>query len=644
MDKFSRTLLWKLSCFFKAIGLLTSLLPLTIALVSSNVRSAINEPSKPLKTVCDLEDEQFLEALRAQEKNAIAIGISPSRLIPPPQNGIVSGLSVLKPRKPHQKLKDFAFNKDFHAGIVDIKFVEGADITLVNGVLQSGNKKLRLDQINDVIAKHGMTIKPLFSRPPEELRAEKACGERREGQELDDLTLWFELYIDPLLKSDASFGLANSVVNRINGIGEVETISYRLISGPLPFADYPPITPDYSGFQTYFSASSSVPAGMDVNYAHAIGDAGKGLGVKVIDVEGWWGGWHEDFVNAFVIKQPPKTWKGCYGDTDAIKARFLEDYDHGTGVMGIVIADDINGIGIKGISPRVQWGGVSIYGEGKPDGCPDAENVANAISVASGYLSEGDVMIVELQPCNSPVQAGPGNGNGTNIGTGLPWSCVPAEHYSAVVFAAISSATANGRILVNTAGNSDIDLDSPGFNGRFTPGHANFQDAGAIIVGARQTNGTPSSFSNYGERIDVSAWGSDIWSTVVTCSPTAVANNWCANYPTPTFPEYQIYTKIFGGTSGAAPMVAGAIASLQGLQKARGGKPLTASVLRQMVKTIGVPQNAGKKVGRMPDIRALHTWMLADTDLDGMPNIDVLLVGRRPDFDERKLIPLLLED
>ena len=161
-------------------------------------------------------------------------------------------------------------------------------------------------------------------------------------------------------------------------------------------------------------------------------------------------------------------------------------------------------------------------------------------------------------------------------------------------------------------------------------------------MGARRPDGSPSSLSNYGSRVDASGWGESVWAPNVYCD--SPSNPTCHNYPTATFPEYQIYTSSFGGTSAAAPIVAGAIIALQGLQKARGGLPFSPEIACELVRNIGSAQLPGKNIGKLPDIRAMHLWMIADADGDGVSNIDEMIMGRNPYFDERKLIPILLSD
>jgi hypothetical protein len=66
------------------------------------------------------------------------------------------------------------------------------------------------------------------------------------------------------------------------------------------------------------------------------------------------------------------------------------------------------------------------------------------------------------------------------------------------------------------------------------------------------------------------------------------------------------YTNRFGGTSGAAAIVAGAAVVIQGLHKYFKGRPLTPAEMRHVLRATGTPQlpaGATQKIGVMPDIR-----------------------------------------
>ena len=108
-------------------------------------------------------------------------------------------------------------------------------------------------------------------------------------------------------------------------------------------------------------------------------------------------------------------------------------------------------------------------------------------------------------------------------------------------------------IVVEAAGNGTVNLGDTAYQDRF---NRDTRDSGAILVGAGTSDTRePMCLSNYGERLDLQGWGDSIVTTGYGDLDGANPN------------EY--YTAEFGGTSGAAAIVAGAVASLQGVAKKR---------------------------------------------------------------------------
>jgi len=104
------------------------------------------------------------------------------------------------------------------------------------------------------------------------------------------------------------------------------------------------------------------------------------------------------------------------------------------------------------------------------------------------------------------------------------------------------------------------------------------------------------SFSSYGSRIDVQGWGSGVTSTGYgdRFDPGDVR---------------QRYTSGFSGTSSAAAIVAGSVASIQGALRARGEEPLTPLEMRTLLASTGTPQSGTQQIGPLPDIpNALATF------------------------------------
>jgi hypothetical protein len=144
------------------------------------------------------------------------------------------------------------------------------------------------------------------------------------------------------------------------------------------------------------------------------------------------------------------------------------------------------------------------------------------------------------------------------------------------------TATDAGIIVVAAAGNGNEDLDSSAYSEYIGRG-----DSGAILVGAGVATiaHSKASFSTYGSRVNVQAWGD--WSVMT------------AGYGVCGFPgsnlRQRLYTNGFSGTSSASALVAGAVASLQSWADARLRRRLVGNEMRDVLESTGVPQNAGDK-------------------------------------------------
>jgi hypothetical protein len=70
--------------------------------------------------------------------------------------------------------------------------------------------------------------------------------------------------------------------------------------------------------------------------------------------------------------------------------------------------------------------------------------------------------------------------------------------------------------------------------------------------------------------------------------------------------QRQWYTTDFGGTSSAAPIVAGAAAVIQGVSLAQNGTPLGPKSVRDLLVSTGTPQGSPAlgNIGPLPNLRA----------------------------------------
>ncbi|MFI9809541.1 S8 family serine peptidase [Streptomyces sp. NPDC052301] len=319
--------------------------------------------------------------------------------------------------------------------------------------------------------------------------------------------------------------------------------------------------------------------GIGVQAAWAKGADGSGL--QFIDVEQGWFLGHQDLPAGIQL----------LGGHNIAKS-----FPHGAAVLGEVIGTD-NTVGICGIAPAASTR-VMSYNQTNPpfNSFQSRQEIANAVMVAQAQLRLGDVLLLEAQ-----IAATIG---GTN-------HFVPVETDPAV-FAAIRLATARGVSVIEAAGNNGAPLDqfvNPQGHRMLNRQSPDFQDSGAIVVGGGSsapphgrlaapnpvTNGVVSSF---GTRIDCYSWVEN----VVTCgnptAPTKVDGYWTA--------------PPFGGTSAAAPVIAGVCLLVQGLFQTLNpatGSPGRISA-RRMRSVLTRPLNSsagasGAFIGVMPDLHKL---------------------------------------
>ena len=330
-----------------------------------------------------------------------------------------------------------------------------------------------------------------------------------------------------------------------------------------PPADLDPITPDFRPDQTWLDASP----GLGFTEA-ARWPGGTGANVTIADIEYGWDESHEDLEAAIGA--------GAWGMNKA-----LYPY-HGNSVLGQLVGS-VNGYGVDGAVPDAIPLVVSPFRE---DGAYD---IAAAVAGATELLRPGDVILIEQQSY--------ANGNY------CPVSVDPA------VFAAIQAAVAAGIVVVEPGGNGGQDLDARAWDGWFDRDH----DSGAILVGggASPGSGFPArtwypSGSSHGARIDVQGW----YDGIVTAT-SGEYGTYLADLYYPGGDGRQAYTRSFGGTSGASPMITAMVAIAQSVAIELTGEPWTPAELRAALVATGTPQVGERLIGPQPDLRRLlRTYFL----------------------------------
>jgi subtilisin family serine protease len=358
-----------------------------------------------------------------------------------------------------------------------------------------------------------------------------------------------------------------------NPLGPPERLEHLLAAAPAVNI------PDFTARQPYLDTA---PGGIDAKFAWTL-TGGKGVDVRIIDVEGSWQFSHLDLLQNL---------GGLIGGTPYNDVAWR---NHGTAVIGEIGADE-NAFGTVGIAPLANVAGVSHGGLGS----------AGAIQLAALRLRPGDILLLEMH------RPGPKY----NYQDRVDQLGYIAVEWWPDDYLAIAAATARGVIVVEAAGNGAEDLDAnvydmpgPGFPPTWrNPFRGAGRDSGAIVVGA----GAPPSgafgpgrsrldFSNYGSRIDCQGWGRGV-----------VTTGYGDLFQLPTAPadENYWYTSTFSGTSSASPIVTGAIACLQGARKAQGA-PISPRRARNLLRATGSPQQASptapltQRIGNRPDLRQL---------------------------------------
>jgi hypothetical protein len=310
------------------------------------------------------------------------------------------------------------------------------------------------------------------------------------------------------------------------------------------------------------------PLGIDADYAWQ-SPGGRGSGLRFVDIEkDGWNLKHEDLIDAgvFLISGQPDP---------------LGDLNHGTAVLGIVVAQD-NGRGALGIAPDLAYvGAISMREVG------GGFNLANAIVRAASGLRFGDVLLIEVQAPGTP---------------GRDW--VPVE-VDPSVFDAIRFASAMGVVVIEPAGNSGQGLDDL-FD----------QDSGSILVGGGKFDSSEwrrDETSNWAARVDCFSWASSILTTydhqTYALRRAGPNSAWGGVLVIDSLAQAGDTYCDFSGTSGASAILAGVALSVQGMVQENLKFRLSPWQLRLMLRdpANGTPSADPSRdnIGVMPDLKKI---------------------------------------
>jgi len=434
--------------------------------------------------------------------------------------------------------------------------------------------------LEEALTRPEITMEPLFARSEERLQAEMDVL-RESGAEPPDLSVYYHVEApEERLEELSEQLLAADAVEAayVKPPGEPP----QWLNDMQPDAAEPPAhTPDFTGNQGYLNAA---PGGIDARFAwtHA---GGRGVGVRIIDLEWGWRFTHEDLT---------QNQGGIVAGTGAANT------NHGTAVLG-EFSGDPNTFGITGICPGAVASAVAF-----------SMPTATAIRTAADRLRPGDIMLLEI---HRPGPRRSFQGRADQLGyVAIEWW---PDDYDAIRYA-----IARGVIVVEAAGNGAENLGDAIYDTNPAPPNGPFPawwrnpfrrsplDSGAVVVGA----GAPPSgaqgpdrsrlgFSNWGALIDAQGWGREVASTGY------------GDLQGGTNPD-EWYTGRFSGTSSASPIVVGALGCVQGILRARGRIPLSPARAREGLRASGSAQQdaagrpATQRIGNRPNLRQLIPWAL----------------------------------
>jgi hypothetical protein len=442
----------------------------------------------------------------------------------------------------------------------------------------------RARALQDALKEAGAQLAPVAAEPPHRLRR-RSAGERA----IADMACYFTV---------RGRELGTDLADRLREAAEVE---FAYAKPPVALATVPSVADkpipaeeaaaDLRPRQGYLAAP---PHGIGAEAVWEL-DGGRGAGVRIVDVEADWRFSHEDLghVPRGLIAGRP---------TGDVEAR-----NHGTNVIGILNGLH-NGRGIHGICPDAAVRGCSYQPE-------HLWGSASAIKAAADRLRPGDILLVEMQ------RPGPGTPGTPPAGELAQTGYLPMEYWPDDM-TAIQYAVSMGIVVVAAAGNGAQDLDDavhagpgPGFREqRPNPFSRGPQlDSGAVLVGAGAPPGGTEPdrsrlpFSNWGTAIDAQGWGKGV--------ATTGGLGASADKRRPGADEDRWYTERFNGTSSAAPIVAGALACVQGVLRAAGRRPLDSAQARAALRDTGSPQQPAadgslERIGSRPDIGRLIEWAM----------------------------------
>jgi len=474
-----------------------------------------------------------------------------------------------------------------------------AKLRVKNGQITSIEGAIDVSPLANLLASADAVIAPLYGVSEDwvqgrTIHTEKMMGK---GQRLD-LSIFYKISAPAGL---ASLAPALREINFIKAAYIKPGVELTIIDNSIESVDGlapGPGTGDFTSKQVYLNGVLDGGIGVPCAWAK---QGGRGAGVNIVDVEGAWRFSHEDLL------------QNSYGliTGGGVPTIELGWRNHGTATLGLIGGDD-NKFGVTGICPDASVRATSVFGSSSGEPVPNW-SAAAAIRLAADSLRPGDIILIEHHLPGPVVNYEP---NDDQLGY------IPIEWWPCNL-AAILYAASRGIIVVEAAANGKQNLDNPVYSVPppefpdwwLNPFGKGSIDSGAILVGAGyppmkvhggndELDRTRVKESNFGSRVDAQGWGDN----VVTCGYGGFSDN--------DEDEDRWYTSRFNGTSSAAAMVAGAVACLQGIMRAR-QTPLDPISLRTLLRdnSLNSPQRAlignpdDVHIGPRPDLCKLIDYL-----------------------------------
>jgi hypothetical protein len=427
---------------------------------------------------------------------------------------------------------------------IDVQIVEDIALPYESGAEQWLDETMSLAWQDVAGFFAGIRLDPLFSVDVAAL-ADLVDTARILGEEPPNPFAWFEIPCD-----DEAF--AEALLPLIEALPFVIWAGIRNPTLPAGLVSFG-TNPECARAQQIGPA----PYGVDAIYAWGVA-GGTAPRIRVCDVEHGWDLNHQDLIGANIRAE------SVFGSIGR---------DHGTGVLGILMAAD-NGVGLVGIAPEAA--GFLVTEARPPRG---VLSLPAALAAAGIAAQRRGVVLMETSHIFVPGAE----------------PAIPSEFHRPTQ-TAIRLLTAAQINVIEPAGNRGVDLDQFPFLAHLRPDSPTF--SGAVMVGGADLtviNDTEvgwSRSSTYGTRVDCFAAFSNVR------SPSSAAVD-----------AYQQFT----GTSAASAIVAGIVCAIQGMSEAASGEWLLPQDIRRLLRDpdLGTSTGAGLPggIGSMPDLRKIARHM-----------------------------------